>query len=45
MPQLKLYILVFTVFMVASVASCGQTGDLYLPEDDSKQKPEDQPKN
>ena len=47
MFNLKLYSLIFVVFILANVAGCGQTGDLYLPEelpeDNSSQKSEDDP--
>lgn len=47
MFDLKRYALIFVVFILANVAGCGQTGDLYLPEelpeDNSSQKSEDDP--
>jgi len=35
--------LVMTV--VTTAAGCGQMGDLYLPEDEPKQRPKDQSSN
>ena len=42
-PRLYVFILMFS-FLVA-VAGCGQTGDLYLPEDVPKQKVKGQSSN
>lgn len=39
-PRLYIFILMFS--FVAAIAACGQTGDLYLPENDPKQKAKDQ---
>jgi predicted small lipoprotein YifL len=44
MSQLKLYFLVLVMIIVTTVAGCGQTGDLYLPEDEPQQKSKDQSK-
>ena len=41
----KRYIIAFVIIMLANCVGCGQTGDLYLPEDDPKQKSKDQSKN
>ena len=36
--QLKPYLLVFFIIASLHIVSCGQTGDLYLPENEIPQK-------
>ncbi|MCY4642436.1 MAG: lipoprotein [Gammaproteobacteria bacterium] len=42
-PRLCVFVLVFS--LVVTLAACGQTGDLYLPEDNPKQKVKNQSRN
>ena len=42
-PRLCFFILMFS--LLAALSGCGQTGDLYLPEDVPKQKVEGQSSN
>ncbi len=42
MLRLKPYLLALFISFVVVVAGCGQTGDLYLPEDDPERKLENQ---
>ena len=39
--QLKFYLLVIALTLTSTLVACGQTGDLYLPEEESKQKSKD----
>jgi predicted small lipoprotein YifL len=41
MQLIKLYLFAMLIFLAFAVAACGQTGDLYLPEEDPKQKSKD----
>ena len=45
MSNLKLHLLAIGILLLISLAGCGQTGDLYLPEDDPKQKSKHQSNN
>lgn len=45
MLRFNLYLLSLIIFIVATVASCGQTGDLYLPEENSEEETKDKPKS
>lgn len=36
--QPRLYVFILMLSFLAALAGCGQTGDLYLPEDVPKQK-------
>ena len=45
MLRFKLYLLSLVIFIAGSVASCGQTGDLYLPEDEPEEESRDKPKS
>lgn len=38
MLRLKPYLLALVIFFAVVVTGCGQTGDLYLPEDNPEQK-------
>jgi len=38
MKHLKPYLLVIFLLASVSLAACGQTGDLYLPEDEAASK-------
>lgn len=40
MMRLKPYLLVFFVIVSLLISACGQTGDLYLPENETQDKSE-----
>lgn len=41
MLRYKILLLAFLLFVTTIFASCGQTGDLYLPEEKSDEKSEE----
>lgn len=45
MLRFKLYLLVLMIFIAGIVAGCGQTGDLYLPEEAPEEETKDKPKS
>ena len=45
MFRFNLYLLALMIFITATVASCGQTGDLYLPEEAPEEETKDKPKS
>ena len=45
MSQPRLFVFILMLSFLAVLAGCGQTGDLYLPEDIPKQKAKGQSPN
>ncbi len=45
MSQLKSYSPALVIFIIIMITSCGQTGDLYLPEADPQQQTQQQSEN
>ena len=43
MLRFKLYLLAFIIVAACAIVSCGQTGDLYLPEEESEEETKDKP--
>ncbi len=45
MKYLKPYLLAFYLLAAFNLAACGQTGDLYLPEDEPEESVKNRSKN
>lgn len=45
MLRFNLYLLALIIFIAGTIASCGQTGDLYLPEEAPEEETKDKSKS